>query len=524
MEQAFRDTEVRSPPRKDRHMLIDDTVSRHTTTVATPTPTATETSTALYNLDLAPTKASGRRWGSYSIFTLWTNDVHNIANYSFAIGLFALGLGGGHMILSLMIGAVIVCVAMTYAGFMGQKTGVPFPVVSRISFGIRGAQIPAIVRAVIAIVWFGIQTYLASIVFRIFLVAVAPSLDRFDQNSILGLSSLGWICFIGIWAIQIVVLVYGMEAVRRFESLAGPLILVTVGSLALWMLFRTDFSIAWTSDQPASGGEMWRQVFAGAALWMSIYGTLILNFCDFSRRSPSKTAVVRGNFWGLFVNVLAFAVIAFILCGAQFQIDGTIIDSPTDIVAAIPNTLFLSLACLALVIVTMAVNVMANFVAPSYVLSNLAPEKISFRKAGIISACIGVVLLPWNLYDSPVVINYFLGGLGAVLGPLFGIIFVDYWFIRRTKVDVPALYSDSPTGPYYYRKGFNLRAIYALVPAALVSTLFAIVPAFHLVAPFSWFIGAGLAAAIYAVVGDRTRQYVDVSGESIAVDSGHGDH
>ena len=184
-------------------MLIDDTVSRHTTTVATPAPPATQTSTTLYNLDLAPTKASGRRWGSYSIFTLWTNDVHNIANYSFAIGLFALGLGGGHMILSLMIGAVIVCVAMTYAGFMGQKTGVPFPVMSRISFGIRGAQIPAMVRAVIAIVWFGIQTYLASIVFRIFLVAVAPSLDRFDHNSILGLSSLGWICFIGIWAIQI---------------------------------------------------------------------------------------------------------------------------------------------------------------------------------------------------------------------------------------------------------------------------------------------------------------------------------
>ncbi len=153
----------------------------------------------LHNKDLAPTKAEGRRWGRYSIFALWTNDVHNIANYSFAIGLYALGLGGWQILLSLGIGAALVYCFMNLSGYMGQKTGVPFPVISRISFGIHGAQIPALIRAVIAIAWFGIQTYLASVVFRVLLTAVHPGFADYDHDSILGLSSLGWVCFVAIW-------------------------------------------------------------------------------------------------------------------------------------------------------------------------------------------------------------------------------------------------------------------------------------------------------------------------------------
>jgi nucleobase:cation symporter-1, NCS1 family len=184
----------------------------------------------LHNNDLAPTKAEGRRWGRYSIFALWTNDVHNIANYSFAIGLYALGLGGWQILLSLGIGAVLVYFFMNLSGYMGQKTGVPFPVISRISFGIHGAQIPALIRAVIAIAWFGIQTYLASVVFRVLLTAIHPGFAQYDHDSILGLSSLGWVCFVAIWFVQLAILAYGMEMVRRYEAFAGPVILLTVAA------------------------------------------------------------------------------------------------------------------------------------------------------------------------------------------------------------------------------------------------------------------------------------------------------
>ena len=196
--------------------------------VSTPQPLVDSSSATLalsprlHNNDLAPTKAEGRRWGRYSIFALWTNDVHNIANYSFAIGLYALGLNGWQILLSLGIGAALVFMFMNLSGYMGQRTGVPFPVISRISFGVHGAQIPALIRAVIAIAWFGIQTYLASVVLRVLLVAVHPGFAAFDHDSILGLSSLGWVCFVAIWLVQLVILAYGMEMVRRYEAFAGP--------------------------------------------------------------------------------------------------------------------------------------------------------------------------------------------------------------------------------------------------------------------------------------------------------------
>ena len=497
-------------------LSVASTAQPSTLTGASP---ALELSPRLHNRDLAPTRLEGRRWGGYSIFALWTNDVHNIANYSFAMGLFALGLGGWQILLSLAIGAVLVYFFMNLSGYMGQKTGVPFPVISRIAFGIHGAQLPALIRAVIAIAWFGIQTYLASVVLRVLLTAIWPQVAAYDQDSILGLSSLGWVCFVAIWLVQLVILAYGMEMVRRYEGFAGPVILLTVASLAGWMYFQADTRIAWSVAEPLTGYEMWRNIFAGGALWLAIYGTLVLNFCDFARSSPCRKTIRVGNFWGLPVNILVFAVITVVLSGAQFKINGHIIDSPTQIVATIPNTLFLVLGCLAFLIVTVAVNIMANFVAPAFVLSNLAPKYLTFRRAGLISATIAVLILPWNLYNSPLVIVYFLSGLGALLGPLYGVIMVDYWLIRKGRINVPQLYSEDPNGDYYYSRGINFRAVAAFIPAALIAIVLALVPGFHSVSPFSWLIGAGIAGMLYLIIAKRQTHYAEVSGECIAVDN-----
>lgn len=497
-----------------------DTAYPHQNAAAEQTPFADASlSPRLYNADLAPTRREGRRWGRYSIFALWTNDVHNIANYSFAMGLFALGLSGWQMLAALGIGAALVYFFMNLSGYMGQQTGVPFPVISRMSFGIRGAQLPAIIRAVIAIAWFGIQTYLASVVLRVLLTAVWPDLARYDQDAILGLSSLGWASFLAIWVVQLAILAFGMEMVRRYESFAGPVILSTVLVLALWMFYRVDGQLAWSVGEPLTGVEMWTQVFAGGALWLAIYGTLILNFCDFARSSPCRKTIRDGNFWGLPVNIMLFAVISFVLSGAQFSLNGQIIDSPTQIVAAIPDKTFLVLGCLAFLIVTVAVNIMANFVAPAFVLTSLAPSRLNFRRAGLISAAVAVLILPWNLYNSPLVIVYFLSGLGALLGPLYGIIMVDYWLIRRAQVHIPDLYSEAPEGTYHYTRGINRKALIALVPSALTAVALALIPAFSVLTPFSWFFGAAIAGGVYYLISDRRKHYVDCSGEHIAVDA-----
>jgi NCS1 family nucleobase:cation symporter-1 len=312
-----------------------------------------------------------------------------------------------------------------------------------------------------------------------------------------------------------------MESIRKYEAFAGPVILLTFVALAAWVLFSAGGELRWSTPKALEGGDMWLQILGGASLWVAIYGTFVLNFCDFTRGAVSKRAIVLGNFWGIPINMLAFGVIVIILTGGQLAIDGALIESPTDVVQNIPNTPLLVLASLALLILTIAVNLMANFVAPSFALANLLPRTLNFRRAAVVSAVIGFVILPWNLYNSPIVIVYFLGGLGAFLGPLFGIVMADYWLLRRQRVDVPALYTSDVAGPYHYSNGINPIAIKALVPSAAISLLFAFLPALHVVSQFSWFIAAALGAAIYYAIAPKGGTYADRDGEAIAVATAH---
>lgn len=474
-------------------------------------------SARLYSYDLAPTKKEGRRWGAYNVFTLWGNDVHSLGNYAFAIGLFALGLNVWGILAAFALASVLLFLLLTLSGYMGHKAGVPFPVMSRIAFGTKGAQIPAAVRGCVAIAWFGIQTYLASSVLKTLLVAVFPALRELEAPTVLGLSTLGWLTFLALWAVQVLIVSYGMHVIRRYMAVAAPTTLITMCGLAIWMLARADWSVSLSTAHPLTGGAMWLQVFQGAALWVVIYGTFVLNFCDFTRSAKSRRSIVRGNLVGIPLNMLFFAAIVVALSGAQFKLNGRVITSPTDIVQTIPNTFLLATASIALILLTIAVNLLANFVAPIYVLVNLFPRYLNFRRAGLVSAVIGLAILPWNLYDSPVVVNYFLGGLGALLGPLFGVIMADYWLLRKTRVNVPDLYTEETGGEYHYRSGYNPKAVWAFLPSAAIAVVLALVPAFGAASGFSWFIGAGLGAAIYAVVGDRTPNARDVDGESIAV-------
>ncbi|MGH4031123.1 NCS1 family nucleobase:cation symporter-1 [Actinomycetota bacterium Odt1-20B] len=477
------------------------------------------TSSGLYSHDLAPTKKEGRRWSAYNVFTLWGNDVHSLGNYAFAIGLFALGLSVWHILLAFAVASVLLFLLLTLSGYMGHKTGVPFPVMSRIAFGIKGAQIPAVVRGLVAIAWFGIQTYLASSVLSTLAKAISPGLSSLDDNSVLGLSTLGWITFLALWAVQVLIVSYGMELIRKYMAFAAPTILITMCALAIWMFIRADGSIALSTGHAPTGWDMWGEVLKSAALWVVIYGTFVLNFCDFTRSAKSRTAIVRGNLLGIPLNMLFFAGIVVVLSGAQFKLNGEILTGPEDVVRTIPNLFLLTVASLALIALTIAVNLMANFVAPIYALVNLFPRTLTFRRAGLVSAVIGLVILPWNLYDNPTVVNYFLGGLGALLGPVFGVVMADYWLIRRTRVNVPALYTDDQRGEYFYRRGVNLRALASFVPAAAVAVVVALAPFFDALSGFSWFIGAALSAVTYLAVSDRRPPLHDIDGESIAVAS-----
>ncbi|MFF2507573.1 NCS1 family nucleobase:cation symporter-1 [Streptomyces sp. NPDC058067] len=453
----------------------------------------------LVNDDLAP--ADKRNWKVFDLFAMWMSDVHNLGNYTFAAGLLVLGLNAWQIFTSLLAGFVIIYIGMNRMGRIGQRHGVPFPVVSRISFGVWGANIPALIRAVIAIMWYGIQTYLASVAVNVMLLAAIPGLKSWTEHRFLGLDALGWVSFLTLWVLQALIINQGMESVRKFQDFCGPAIWLVMIALAIWVLAKAHWSISLTSTpHPVSTGEQVRQWFGAIGLILATYGTLMLNFCDFSRFAPSYRTVRRGNFWGLPINSTAFVIVSVIVTAGSIQVFGKAITDPALLVAEVGNTWVLVLGALTFAIATMGVNIVANFVSPAYDLANVWPQKISFRVGGLISTVAALLVTPWNLYSNPTVVNYFLGGLGAFLGPLFGVIMVDYYWVKRGRVDVSQLFTADADSPYYYRKGVNPKALGAFLPTAAFAAVLALVPFFSNAAPYSWFVGTATAAVLYAVL------------------------
>ncbi len=461
----------------------------------------------LYNEDLAPVEE--RTWTWYSLFAMWMADVHSIGGYTFAAGLFFLGLAGWQVFVALIAGITVVYFLMNLTGIAGQRHGVPYPVLARISFGVFGANIPALIRAIIAVFWYGIQTWLASVAVNLLLLEIFPGLEGLTESKFLGLTILGWISFLILWFAQLFVLRHGMETVRRFVDWAGPAIYVAMFALAAWIVFeaRGQIGLTLNSENLSTGAAI--LAFATAvSLVVAYFSTLLLNFCDFSRFAPTERMVKVGNFWGLPVNFLAFSLVVVIVTGGSQTVFGRAVTDPVEVVAQIPNTFVLIVGALTFAVATVGINIVANFVSPAYDFANAAPRHITFERGGLITAVLALLVTPWNIYNSPVAVNYFLGGLGAFLGPLFGIIIVDYYLVRRGRVDVDALYREGDTSPYWYQGGVNRRAVGVFVIAATVAAIVALVPAFGVVAPFSWFVGAGLSGALYWAMARRDAEGV----------------
>ena len=461
---------------------------------------AQDPSGRLYNDDLAPAEARDRKWNGYSLFSLWMNDAHNVGNYTFAAGLFILGLSPIDVTLGILVGSIIIFFGCCMSGFMGHATGTPYPVISRMSWGIWGANIPALVRGIVAIAWYGIQTYLASIALKLLILRFLPGMMGLTETSVLGLDLVGWIAFLLLSAIQLAVVWRGMEAVRHFQGMAGPIIWGVMIALAVWMLSQANWDISWTTGGGRvvfSPGDQVYHTLVAAGLTVGTLSTLMLNFSDFARYAPNRRSIVRGNMWGLPLNWTAFAVTSVIVSAASVKVYGAAVLDPADLLKKVDNDVIFLLGSVVFVVATIGVNIVANFVSASFDISNINPRRISFQRGGIITAIVSVLVMPWNLYSSPAVIAYFLGTLGALLGPFFGILAVDYFLVRRQIFSVRDLYMPNSSSIYFYDKGINGLAVKAFVPSAVVALVIALVPVFSLLAPFGWFIGAPLAAVIY---------------------------
>jgi NCS1 family nucleobase:cation symporter-1 len=287
-----------------------------------------------------------------------------------------------------------------------------------------------------------------------------------------------------------------METVRRFVDFAGPAIWIAMFVLAIWIAVKAGGSLSFAfSDKNLSTGQQVQEFLAVVSLTVSYFAALLLNFCDFSRFAPTRKAVRLGNLLGLPVNFIAFAAVSAVVTAGTFAVYGEFITDPVEVVARLDSVVVLLIGAVTFAVATLGINVVANFVSAAYDLSNVVPKVLDFRRAGLVAALLALLVMPWKLYGSPVAINYFLGALGAFLGPLFGILMVDYWVIRRERVAVAELYKLD--GDYTYRSGVNPRAVVAFVVTAVPTALIALLPGFAALAPFSWPIGVVLGAAVY---------------------------
>ena len=475
----------------------------------------------LYNEDLAPAKE--RNWGAFSIFNVWTSDVHSLWGYYLAASLFLLCGSFLNFVVAIGLGSLIIYALMNLVGYAGEKTGVPYPVLARASFGVWGANLPALVRAVVACFWYGAQTAAASGAMVALLVRSEGMLEFHKNVHFLGHSGLEVICYVIIWALQLLIIQRGMETVRKFQDWAGPAVWVAMLVLAIGLCVKAggfsfdhgipmDVLLEKTKDAGVAGepGSFWALMAVGAT-WVTYFAALYLNFCDFSRYAKDKDAVRKGNLWGLPVNLIAFSLVAGITTIAAYKVYGEVLLHPEQISAKFDSWFLAALAALTFAVATLGINVVANFVSAAFDISNVFPRQISFKKRGYIAAAIALVLYPFAPWEGNAA--QFVNAIGSTMGPLLGVILADYYLIAKGRVDVPALYQEH--GAYRYVNGWNPNALVATGVGALFST---ILPTFTHVLPawwntYGWFFGVLIGGAVYLVMATlRPRSLATVAG------------
>ena len=465
-------------------------------------------SPGLYNEDLAPAK--DRRWGAFSIFNVWTSDVHSLWGYYLAASLFLLCGSFFNFIIAIGLGSLVIFFLMNLVGYAGVKTGVPYPVLARASFGIWGANVPALVRAIVACFWYGAQTAAASGAIVALLVRSDAMLEFHKSTHFLGHSGLEVICFVVIWALQLLIIQKGMETVRKFQDWAGPAVWVMMLILAIWLAIKAggfsfnhtipmDVLLEKTKDAGVPGAPgSFGALAAVAATWVTYFAALYLNFCDFSRYAKDKEAVRVGNLWGLPVNLVAFSLVAGVTTIAGFQVYGEVLLHPDQISAKFDSWFLALVAAATFAVATLGINVVANFVSPAFDFSNVFPKHINFKRGGYIAAVIALVLYPFAPWEGNAA--SFVNAIGATMGPLLGVILIDYYLLRKGAINVAALYQEN--GEFRFQGGWHVAAFIA----AGIGTLFSsILPNLTNLLPswwgvYGWFFGVAIGGASYYVL------------------------
>ena len=445
---------------------------------------------SLSNRDLAPTTRAQRTWGTYNYIALWFSMSMEITTYKLASSLIAKGMDWKQAVGTVLLGNLIVLVPMLLNAHAGAKYGIPFPVFIRAPFGVRGANLPAILRAVVACGWFGIQSWIGGTAIHSMLAIVWPTLAA-------GPGVL-WACFLGFWLLNMVVVWRGVESIRRLQAFGAPFMFVMAAALLVWVRMKAGSfgSMLSTPSQFHSTSSFLAVFFPSLTAMVGYWATLALNIPDFTRYAKNQGSQAWGQAFGLPVAMTLYTFVGIAVTSASTVLFGRPIWDPIELIGAFHQPVVAFVAMIAILVATLSVNIGANVVSPSNDFSNLYPRLISFRTGGLITGFLGLAMCPWKLLATPdAYIFGWLVGYSGLLGPVAGIMIADYFFIRKTVLDVNSLYHRE--GAYHYTKGINPRAVVALVVGVVIALVGLIYAPLHFLYDYAWFVGFFTSGLLY---------------------------
>jgi NCS1 family nucleobase:cation symporter-1 len=468
----------------------------------------------LYNDDLAPTTAAQRTWRWYHFAALWVGMVMCIPSYMLAGGLLDQGMSPLQAVCTVLLGNAIVLVPMLLIGHAGARHGIPYAVLARASFGTHGGKLPALLRAVVACGWFGIQTWLGGSAIYSLLNIITGNALIGAPIAVLGINPAQLLCFLAFWGLQLYFIAHGMASIRWLESLSAPFKIFMCVLLLWWTAKHANGfgeMLSLPSQFGAGGkkaGQFWSVFWPSLTAMVGFWATLALNIPDFTRFAKSQRDQIVGQTLGLPVPMALLALMSVLVTSATVVIYGKAIWDPVDLSSRLTGV-GVGLALVVLTLDTMCCNLAANLVGPAYDFSSLAPRAISYKTGGYLTAGIALVMMPWKLLASTQgYIFTWLIGYSALLGPIAGILIVDYFLLRKTQLAVSELFQEN--GRYRYQHGWNRLAVLAFVlgvlpnvpgflNAAFPSAFGGVPDGFKLVYTYAWFVGILIAALVYGV-------------------------
>jgi NCS1 family nucleobase:cation symporter-1 len=467
----------------------------------------------LYNKDLAPTDKKKKNWGWFEIFNVWANDVQSLFGYTLAASLFlTYGLNGWAVFLAILLAGFFIMWLVNLSGKPSVKLGVPYPVFARASMGVIGANFPAMVRGIVAMFWYGAQTYFASTAVALLLRALSGTNGGGD--TFLGMDGIDWISFIFVAGFQIYLFWQGIDLIRKFLNFAGPAVYAVMIILMLTIWAKAGGGLLSEVGNIFSGVGSYE---GGAfAAFLAIFGTMVayfaavvINFGDFARFVKNEKEMRKGNLWGLPGNIFLFSFIALMVTAGTVAVFGEALTNPTEMVARVGHLGLTIIAAFAFFAATIGINMVANFIPPAYDLANLIPSKINFRTGGLITSVVGFVIGAfWVSVISNIGMFPFVNTLGAILAPVYGIMIVDYYVIKKQRLDVNQLFSSKKGGKYYYNDGWNQKAFVAWAIAGVFSVLTVWHPSLSGLGGYAWIIGAALGTILHLMMsgGKKSRR------------------